>query len=179
MNNDILKILFTSEEIDSFCKKLGEQISNDYRGKDLILIGVLKGCSPFIADLMKYITIPVQIDYMSCSSYHGTTSSSGIVEVKKDITISIENKHVLFIEDIVDTGKTIKMLQELFKKRKSASVEVCTLLDKIEGRVVEFTPKYIGSTVENYFVVGYGLDYDEYYRNLPYIGILKESVYKK
>ena len=178
MHNDIERILFNENELNKLCKRLGEQISKDYEGKELLLVGVLKGCNPFMADLVKYITIPCQLDYMICSSYCGT-QSTGFVELKKDVSLSVENKHVIIIEDIVDTGRTLDMICKLFKDRKCASVEVCTLLDKKEGRVVNFQPKYIGNDVENLFVVGYGLDYDEYYRNLPYIGILKESVYKK
>ena len=179
MHNDIKRILFNVEQLDSICKRLGTQISNDYQGKELLIIGVLKGCNPFMSDLLKYITIPCKIDYIICSSYHGGTTSGGFVELKKDVEQSVENKHIIIVEDIVDTGRTLNMVSELFKSRKCLSVEVCTLLDKKEGRVVEFTPKYIGDDVENLFVVGYGLDYAELYRNLPYIGVLNESVYKK
>ena len=178
MKNDIKEILFSTEELEGFCKRLGTEISKDYYGKDLLVIGVLKGCNPFMADLLKYITIPCQIDYMICSSYSGT-KSTGFVQIVKDVNVSVENKHVIIVEDIVDTGRTLNMVCDLFKERKCASVEVCTLLDKKEGRVLEFTPKYIGTDVQNLFVVGYGLDYNEYYRNLPYIGVLKEEVYKK
>ena len=179
MQNDIQRVLFNVEELDNMCKRLGEQISKDYKGKELLIVGVLKGCNPFMADLLKYITIPCKIDYIICSSYHGGTTSGGFVELKKDVEQSVENKHVIIVEDIVDTGRTLNMVSELFKERRCLSVEVCALLDKKEGRVVEFNAKYVGSDVENHFVVGYGLDYAELYRNLPYIGILKESVYKK
>lgn len=178
MEKDIKKILLSKEDLDLICKKLGNTISNDYKDKELVLIGVLNGCNPFMADLMRYITIPLNVDYIVVSSYHGK-ESSGVVNLKKDIYIDIENKDILIIEDIIDTGRTLQMISELFSHRKANSVEVCCLLDKPEGRVIDFNAKYVGTSVPKEFVVGYGLDYNEYYRNLPYVGVLKEEIYTK
>ena len=177
MNKDIEKILVSQEEIEKIVKQLGEKISKDYEGKDLVVIGMLKGGTPFMMDLIKNISIPIQIDFMQVSSYHGKQSST--VLFKKDIETIITDKHVIVVDDIIDTGKTINEILKIFKGRNAASVELACLLDKPEGRVIPYNPKYIGTTVPNEFVVGYGLDYNEYYRNLPYIGVLKEEIYRK
>lgn len=177
MNNDIEKILITNEEIQEMCKRLGKQISEDYEGKDLVIIGLLKGCTPFMMELIKNITIPMRMDFMQVSSYHGKESST--VLFKKDIETDIFNKHVIVVDDIIDTGKTINEIFKVFRARGAASLEIACLLDKPEGRLIPYDPKYIGTKVPKEFVVGFGLDYDEYYRNLPYIGVLKEEVYKK
>ncbi len=177
MNNDIKKILVSEKEIETITTTLANKISNDYKDKDLVMIGLLKGGIPFMMDVIKKVTIHMVLDFMQTSSYHGGTSSSELV-FKKDIEENIENKHVLLVDDIVDTGVTLHTIIEMLSKRKPASIEIVTLLDKPEGRVVDLKPKYIGTTIPKAFVVGYGLDYEEKYRNLPYIGILKEEIYK-
>jgi hypoxanthine phosphoribosyltransferase len=179
MHQDIEKILISEEEIREKSLELAEVISKDYKGKNLLVVGLLKGCIPFIGDLTKHITIPIRIDYMDVSSYHGGTYSTGQVKVNKDLDTTINGVDVLIAEDIVDTGKTLKTVIEMFNFRGAKSVKVVTLLDKPEGREVELKPEYVGFTIPKEFVVGYGLDYDEYYRNLPYVGVLKEKVYSK
>ncbi|HEY8365217.1 MAG TPA: hypoxanthine phosphoribosyltransferase [Haloplasmataceae bacterium] len=179
MHLDIKKILISQEEIEKKCKELGEIISRDYKDRNLVVIGLLKGCIPFISDLTKNISIPLRIDYMSVSSYHGGTQSTGNVKVNKDLDDSIIGCDVLIAEDIVDTGKTLKKVIEMLSVKGANSIKVVTLLDKPEGRVVELVPDYVGFVIPKEFVVGYGLDYNEYYRNLPYIGVLKEEVYTK
>lgn len=179
MRNDIEKVLFTEEEIKTKIKELGKVISEDYKGKDLILVGVLKGSVPFMADLMKSIDIPCRMDFMAVSSYGNSTETSGVVRILKDLDFEIENKDILIVEDIVDTGITLKYLKKYLQAKNPKSVEVACFLNKPERREVEVDVKYQGYNVPNYFLVGYGLDYAETYRNLPYVGILKESVYKK
>lgn len=144
-----------------------------------ILVGVLKGSVPFMAELIKHIDTHIELDFMIVSSYHGGTSSSGVINIKKDVDQDVAGRDILFIEDIIDTGKTLKSLCEMFKDRNAASVKIATLLDKPEGRLVEIEADYTCFTIPNEFVVGYGLDYVENYRNLPYVGILKEEVYTK
>lgn len=178
MNNDIKKILVSEEEIQDICQKLGKQITEDYDGKYPILIGLLKGCEPFFSDLSKNIKTYCSIDYMRVSSYEGT-ASTGNVQIKADISLDIKGRDVIIVDDIVDTGKTCLYIKNLLLQRGAKSVELCCLLDKPEGRVVDVDVKYIGGCVPNEFVVGYGLDYNELYRNLPYIGVLKEEVYKE
>ncbi len=178
MNNDIKKILVSAEEIANKCKELGEKISNDYKDKNLVVIGLLKGCIPFMSDLVKNISIPLRLDYMSVSSYHGTTST-GNVRVNKDLDSSIIGCDVLIAEDIVDTGLTLVKVMEMLSVKGANSIKVVTLLDKPAGRLVDLIPDYVGFEIPKEFVVGYGLDYDEYYRNLPFIGVLKEEVYTK
>ena len=177
MHNDIKEILFTTEQIEAKAAELAKQLELDYADKKPILLGLLKGSIPFIGDLMKHMNIPVQIEFMDVSSYHGGTTSSGQVKILKDLDTSVENRHIIIVEDIVDTGFTLDKVIALLKHRGAAAVEVVTMLDKPEGRVVVMEPKYIGFNIPKAFVVGYGLDYDEYYRNLPYVGILKEEVY--
>ena len=179
MHNDIKDVLISAEQIEAKALELGKQLEVDYKGKSPILLGLLKGSIPFIGDLMKHINTPIQVEFMDVSSYHGGTTSSGQVKILKDLDVSVEGRHIIIVEDIVDTGFTLTKVIELLKHRKAASVEVVTMLDKPEGRVVEMKPKYIGFTIPNEFVVGYGLDYNEYYRNLPYVGILKKEVYSK
>lgn len=174
--SDIKEILVTADEIQDICKRLGKQISEDYKGKDLVVVGMLKGGLPFMMDLIKHIEIPMIMDFMQISSFHGGTVATNLV-FKKDIETNVHNKHVIIVDDIVDSARTIAEVMRLFETRKVASIEVACLLDKPSGRMVNFEPKYIGTTVPDAFVVGYGLDYQEYYRNLPYVGILDESVY--
>ena len=177
MHKDIQEKLLSEKDISIICEKLGLEITKDYKEKHPILIGLLKGCMPFMSDLSKKIDLKVDMAYMSVSSYHGGISSSGDVKIKMDLDISIANRNVLIVEDIVDTGNTIVTIVELLLHRGAKSVEIVTLLDKPEGRVKHYIPKYVGKTIPKAFVVGYGLDYNEYYRNLPYVGILKPEVY--
>lgn len=171
------KILVTEEQIKKEVERLGREITEDYRGKELVVIGMLKGCAPFFVDLIKRIDLDIKIDFMQISSFHGGLTAT-FLELKKDIDIDIVGKHVLIVDDIIDTARTCREVAEMFKNRNAASIEFACFLDKPAGRKVEFDPKYIGTTVENEFVVGYGLDYDEKYRNLPFIGVLKEEMYK-
>lgn len=178
MQEDIKEVLFSEEKLRKKIKEIGNQVSKDYNGKDLMLVGILKGSVPFMADLMKEITISCTMDFMAVSSYGNSTTTSGIVRILKDLDFEIEGKHVLIVEDIIDSGTTLSYLIEYLKGRKPASIEIACLLSKPERRKVEIQTKYIGFTVPDYFLVGYGLDYAEKYRNLPYIGILKEEIYK-
>ena len=179
LEKDIKKILISEEEIIAKCKELGQILAKDYADKNPILVGILKGSIPFMAELMKRIDTHIETDYMVVSSYHGGTESSGTVKIIKDLDKSVAGRHVVFIEDIIDTGRTLKELKELFAFRQAESIKSATLLDKPEGRVVEIEPDYTCFTIPNEFVVGFGLDYDENYRNLPYVGVLKEEVYTK
>ena len=179
LEQDIKKILISHDEIVAAARELGQKLTEDYQGKNPILVGILKGSVPFMAELIKHIDTHIELDFMLVSSYHGGTSSSGVINIIKDIDQDIKDRDILFVEDIIDTGKTLKSLKELFEGRQPASVKIATLLDKPEGRLVEIEADYTCFTIPNEFVVGYGLDYDENYRNLPYIGVLKEEVYSK
>ena len=179
LEQDIKKILISHDEIVTAAHELGQRLTEDYQGKNPILVGILKGSVPFMAELIKHIDTHIELDFMLVSSYHGGTSSSGVINIIKDIDQDIKDRDILFVEDIIDTGKTLKSLKELFEGRQPASVKIATLLDKPEGRLVEIEADYTCFTIPNEFVVGYGLDYDENYRNLPYIGVLKEEVYSK
>lgn len=178
MNNDVKEILFSKEEIHSMVTELGRQISEDYKGKPLMLVCVLKGANMFMSDLMKAINIPVEIDFISASSYGHSTVSSGVVKFLKDTDSSVEDKHVILVEDLVDTGLTLNYLLKNFRNRDAASVEACTLLDKPERRTVDVDVKYKGFNIPDEFIVGYGIDYAEGYRNLPFIATLKPEVYE-
>lgn len=178
MIGDLKEVLLDENTIITKIKEIGESISRDYRGKELVLVGVLKGSVMFMSDLMKNITIPCCMDFMAVSSYGAATETSGIVRILKDLDYQIEGKHVLVVEDIIDSGVTLKYLIEYLRSRKPASLEIACLLNKPERRRVEIEVKYEGFKVPDYFLVGYGLDYAEKYRNLPYVGILKEEVYK-
>lgn len=178
MRQDIKEILLDEETLKAKIKELGSIISKDYKGRDLVLIGVLKGSVMFMADLMKEITIPCSMDFMAVSSYGNSTSSSGVVRILKDLDFEIEGKDVLVIEDIIDSGVTLKYLIEYLKARKANSLEIACLLNKPERRKVDMYVKYIGFDVPDEFLIGYGLDYAEKYRNLPFIGILKEEIYE-
>ena len=179
LEQDIKKILISHDEIVTAARELGQKLTEDYQGKNPILVGILKGSVPFMAELIKHIDTHIELDFMIVSSYHGGTSSSGVINIIKDMDQDIKGRDILFVEDIIDTGKTLKSLKELFEGRQPASVKIATLLDKPEGRLVEIEADYTCFTIPNEFVVGYGLDYDENYRNLPYIGVLKEEVYSK
>ena len=175
---DIEKVLFTQEDIDGIVSRLGEEITRDYAGKDLVLIAVLRGAVVFMGDLMRKIELPTNIDFMAVSSYGDGGKSSGIVRIIKDLDIDIRGRDVLIVEDILDSGLTLKYLMKNLKSRKPASLEVAAFLWKdVEDRTSAITPKYVGTHCPDAFVVGYGLDYAERYRNLPYLGILKPEVY--
>jgi hypoxanthine phosphoribosyltransferase len=176
--NDVEKVLLSEEEIKVICKRLGEQISCEYKGKDLLLVGLLKGSVVFIADLMREINIPCKIDFMDVSSYGAGTVSSGVVTVNKDLEESVVGKDILIVEDILESGRTLKTVVDMLKERNPESVKVCTLLNKPEGRKVDFEADYVGAVIPDEFVIGYGLDYNELYRNLPFVGVLKRSVYE-
>lgn len=178
MNDDIKKILIDEDELRAIVERLGEQITEDYKGKDVLLIGILKGSVIFMADLMRAIDLPCNIDFMAVSSYGSGTESSGRVKINKDLDNDIQGKDIIIIEDILDSGKTLYYIRDILSARKPASVKICTLFDKPERREADIKADYIGSLVPNEFIVGYGLDYAEYYRNLPFIGVLKESVYE-
>lgn len=178
MDNFIDEILLTHKDIVGICKRLGKEISENYRDKRPILVGLLKGSVPFLAELIKHIDCEMEIDFMETSSYQGV-SSTGKVIMLKDMASQVKDRHLLLVEDIVDTGLTIQEVMNLLQDRGAASIEIVTLLDKPLGRKVEVNPKYIGHAIPNKFVVGFGLDYNEIYRNLDYVGVLKESVYKK
>lgn len=166
-------VLLSEEEVNARIRELGEQISKEYAGKSIHLVCILKGGSFFMCELAKRITVPVSIDFMSVSSYGGSTESSGVVKIIKDLDEPLEGRNVLVVEDIVDTGRTISYLMELLKGRGAAEVKLCSLLDKPERRVVDVKADYTGFQIPDEFVVGYGMDYDQRYRNLPYIGVVK------
>ena len=177
LEQDIERVLYSEKEIIDKTKELGAQLTKDYHGKNPLLVGVLKGSVPFMAELMKHIDTQIEIDFMVVSSYHGRTRSSGEVKILKDVDTNVEGRDIVFIEDIIDTGRTLKYLRDMFKYRQAKSVKIATLFDKPEGRVVDIDADYICYNVPNEFIVGFGLDYAENYRNLPYVGILKEKVY--
>jgi len=179
MNQDIERVLLSEEQLQKIVEGIGARISEDYAGKDLLLVSVLKGSVIFMADLMRAITIPCAIDFMAVSSYGSGTKTSGVVRILKDLDKSIEGKHIIIVEDILDSGMTLSYLCELLNSRGAASIRIATLLDKPERRKVDIKPDYVGCQIPDAFVVGYGLDYDEVYRNLPYVGILKPEVYTK
>lgn len=179
MENDILKILITEEEIKAKVKEIGQQISTDYADKNLILISVLKGAVMFLSDLMRAITVHAEIDFMSVSSYGRDTKTSGVVKIIKDLDINLENYDVLIVEDILDSGMTLSYLTEILKLRNPASLKIVTLLNKPKRRIKDINPDYCGFNIPDEFVIGYGLDYAEKYRNLPYIGVLKKEIYQK
>lgn len=173
MEKHHINVLLTEEEVDNKIKELGEQISKDYEGKEIHLVCVLRGGSFFMCELAKRITVPVSLDFMSVSSYGSDTKSSGAVKIVKDLDDSLEGKDVLVVEDIIDSGRTLSYLLELLKDRKPNSLKLCTLLDKPDRRVVDVDIDYTAFQVPDKFVVGYGLDYDQKYRNLPYIGVVE------
>ncbi len=167
-----ISVLLTEQEVDERIKQLGEQISKDYEGKQVHLICILKGGSMFLCELAKRITLPVSLDFMSVSSYGKDMTSSGVVRIVKDLDDPIKDKHVIVVEDIVDSGRTLSYLLEMLGKRGPASIAICTLLDKPDRRVTDVKVDYTGFQIPDEFVVGYGLDYDQRYRNLPYIGVV-------
>ena len=178
MKNDIKKISVSEQKIEELLTRLGKQITKDYTGKEPMFIGLLKGCNPFMVDLLKHVDLYCTLDYMDVSSYAGT-KSTGNVRINHDLSVNVEGKDIIVVDDILDTGRTLNAVVQLLKARGAKSVRLCVLLDKPEGRVAPIEADYVGDLVPNEFVVGYGLDYNEKYRNLPYIGVLKEEVYSK
>ncbi|GAX08851.1 MAG TPA: hypoxanthine phosphoribosyltransferase [Lactobacillus sp.] len=177
MNNDIERVLYSQDDIKAACQRLGADITRDYAGKKPLFIGVLKGVIFFMTDLLRELDFLADIDFIDVSSYHGGTASTGEITLVHDIDTDISGRDVVVIEDILDSGRTLAYLRERLSERNPKSLKVCTLLDKPEGRVVEAKADYVGFNVPNEFLVGYGLDYVEYYRNLPYVGVLKPEVY--
>ena len=170
------EILLEEDAIQTRIRELGREISSDYSGRELLLVGVLKGAVFFMADLMRVITVPCEIDFMAISSYGASTDSSGVVRILKDLDINIEGRHVLVVEDIVDSGLTLSYLVRNLESREPASLEVCSLLTKPARREMEVDIRYVGFEIPNRFVIGYGLDFAERYRNLPYVGVLHEDL---
>lgn len=180
MHNDIQKILISSEQIQSRIQELGQELLRDYKDKNPIFVGVLKGVVVFYADMIRAFDAPCQLDFMRISSYKGTQSTGNMI-VRQDISEDLNGRHVIILEDVLDTGRSLRFTVDYLRFKGAASVKVCTLLDKPEGRLpgIEMQADYVGFTVPNEFVVGYGLDYNEKYRNLPYVGVLKPEVYEK
>jgi hypoxanthine phosphoribosyltransferase len=177
MHNEIEKVLISEEEIQAKCKELGAQLTGEYEGRFPLAIGVLKGATPFMTDLLKRMETHLEMDFMDVSSYHGGMESSGEVKIVKDLDTKVEGRDILIIEDIIDSGRTLAYLVDLFKYRKAKSIKIVTLLDKPTGRSADIKADTVGFEVPDEFVVGYGLDYQEKYRNLPYVGVLKPEVY--
>ncbi len=175
MTKYIKEILISREEIAAMCARLGRQISQDYAEKEVVLVGVLKGAFVFMADLARHLTVPCQIDFISVSSYGSGTKSSGIVRISKDLDMDIQDQHVIIVEDIVDSGLTLNHLCQLLGTRKPASMALCTAFDKPERRQVDVAVQYVGMQIPDEFIVGYGLDYDGRYRNLPDIAVLGDA----
>ena len=179
MLQDIREVLISKEAIEAKTKELAERISRDYKGKDLLVVGVLKGSVIFASELIKNINIPCEIDFMAVSSYGSSSETTGVVRILKDLDSEISGKHILIVEDIVDSGVTLSYLLNYLKTRNASSVEIASLLTKPSRRKVDIDCKYVGFETPDEFLVGYGLDYAEKYRNLPFIGILKREVYEK
>ncbi len=179
MRDDVLRTLFSEEELQKKVAELGADITEEYRGKDLLIVTVLKGAVVFLADLMRKIDTPAEIDFMVVSSYGAGTKSSGVVKIVKDLDVPLKDRHILIVEDILDSGLTLSYIKGILQDRGPASIRIATLLDKPARRKADLKADYVGFEVPDEFVVGYGLDYDEKYRNLPYIGILKPEVYSE
>lgn len=179
MHKDIEKVLYSEKDIENIVKSLAKEIEKDYNGKDFIMVGLLKGCVSFMVDLMREINLDFGIDFLAVSSYGNSTVSSGRVNIQKDISTSVDGKHILIVEDIVDSGRTLAFISQYLYAKNAASVKICTLFNKPERRVADIDVAYVGSVIPDAFIVGYGLDYAEKYRNLPYVGVLKESVYSQ
>jgi hypoxanthine phosphoribosyltransferase len=177
MNDDIASVLLTNEQIQNRTKEIGEAIAGKFKGKNPLFIGVLKGSFIFMADLVRYVDIPCEVDFMAVSSYGNRSMTTGAVKINRDLSVDIENRHVIVVEDILDSGLTLNYLVNYLGGRNPASITVVTLLDKPAQRQKPIDPNYVGFEIPNAFVVGYGLDYAEKYRNLPFIGVLKPEVY--
>ena len=176
VHRDVDEVLVDADALRARIAELGAQISDDYEGRELLLVGVLKGAIFFIADLMRELRVPCEIDFMAISSYGAATDSSGVVRILKDLDSSIADRHVLVVEDIIDSGLTLSYLLRTLRARRPASLEICALLTKPERREIDVPTRYVGFEIPNRFVVGYGLDYAERYRNLPYIGVLRQEL---
>ena len=176
LEHAVSEVLIDADRLNARIAELGDEISSDYDGRDLLLIGVLKGAVFFMADLMRRLTVPCEIDFMAISSYAGATESSGVVRILKDLDINIEGRDVLVVEDIIDSGLTLSYLMRNLESREPASLEICALLTKPSRREIDVPVRYVGFEIPNRFVVGYGLDFDERYRNLPYVGVLDEGL---
>ena len=179
MMQDIERILVSEEDLHRRIREVGAQLSEEYAGKKPIFVGVLKGVVPFFAEMAMAVQIPCQWDFMSVTSFEGGTQSTGKLTFRKDIDHNIEGRHVIILEDILDSGSTLKYIKELLLRRNPASLKICTMLDKPSGRTVDLEADYSCFTIPGAFVVGFGLDYDDYYRNLPFVGVLKPSVYSE
>ena len=181
LDKAIEKVLVSEEEIIEKSKELGEILTKEYEGKNPLVLGILRGSVPFLAELIKHIDCHLETDFMTVSSYHGGTKSSGEVKLILDVDTAVKGRDILIVEDIIDTGLTLKAIKEILMKMNPASLKITTLLDKPSRRLegVDIVPEYVGFVIPNEFVVGFGLDYDEQYRNIPYIGILKKEVYQK
>ena len=179
LNDDILKVLYSEEELKAKCAEMGAQITKDYAGKNLLLGTVLKGAVVYFTDLMRAIDLPCTIDFMIVSSYGSGVKTSGVVKIVKDLDTDLTGKDLLIVEDILDTGLTLSYLKDMLAARNPASIRIATLLDKPDRRKADIKADYIGYRVPDEFVVGYGLDYDEKYRNLPYVGVLKPEIYSE
>lgn len=179
MHNDVKEILLSQQQIEEITANLGKKLTEDYAGKDVLLVSILKGAVVFLSDIMRHIDLKCEIDFMVVSSYGSGVKTSGNVKIIKDIDIPLEGKDVIIIEDILDSGLTLSYIINMLKERNPNSIEICTLLDKPERRQSEVNAKYIGAQIPDAFVVGYGLDFDEKYRNLPYVGVLHPDVYTK
>ncbi len=177
MHKDIESVLFSEKKIENIVNILANQIEKDYNNKDFIMVGLLKGSVAFMSDLMKKINLDFSIDFMVVSSYGGGTQSTGRVNVLKDISQSVEGKEILIVEDIIDSGNTLNFIKKYLTVKGAKSIKLCTLFDKPDRRTADITVDYVGMKIPDVFIVGYGLDYDEKYRNLPYVGVLKPSVY--
>lgn len=178
MHDDIEKVLFSEEQIDKIIDRLGAEISKDYADKNLLLVGIIKGSVIFMADLMRKISVPCTIEFMALSSYGNGTRSSGVVRVIKDLSIDIKDYDVLIIEDILDSGNTLSQIKKMLEMRNPKSLKICTFFDKPERRTADIKADYVGAEIPDEFIVGYGLDFAEKYRNLPYVGVLKPEMYK-
>ncbi len=178
MHKDVKDVLFTAKELEKRVSELGAQITREYEGKEVLVIGVLKGANVFVSDLIRHIDLPLEIDFIAAASYGNSTESSGVVRLLKDLDYPIEDRHVVLVEDLIDTGLTLNYLAENLKARQPASFRICTLLDKPERRKVEIGVDYKGFDIPDEFIVGYGIDYSQKYRNLPYVATLKPEVYE-
>ncbi len=179
MHKDVENILVSEEKIRETVKRIGDEINRDLAGEPLLVIAILKGSTPFAMDLIRTLNMPVELDFMQVSSYGASTETTGSINIKRDLDQDISGKNVLIVEDIIDSGNTLFKLKSLFESRNTKSIRICTMLDKPSRRVADVHVDYVGIEIPDEFVIGYGLDYAEQYRNLPYIGVLKRSVYEK
>lgn len=178
LHPDVSKILVSEEEIKGIVKNIADKINQDFKDEELIIVVILRGSLIFASDLIRHLNIPVTVEFMQASSYGSSTESSGFIKIKRDLDVDIEGKNVLIIEDIIDSGNTLYRLKSVLESRNPKSCNICAFLDKPDRRVTEVDVKYIGKEIPNEFAIGYGLDYNEYYRNLPYVGVLKREIYE-